>query len=161
MVMIAFDHIDRQILEILQREGRITNAELALRVGLTPGPTLSRVNKLESSGLIRNYVAILDRTKLSLGVTAFVSIILKQHGKASSLAFVEAMLALPEVLECHHIAGEEDFLLKVVAASPADYEEFVLDKLSELPEVSRVNTTFVLSSPKSLTAVPLTKGFSL
>ena len=153
----SVDAIDRQILDILQREGRITNAELATRVGLTPGPTLSRVNKLESMGLIRSYVAILDRNKLGLGVTAFVSIILKQHGKASSLAFVEAMKTLPEVLECHHIAGEEDYLLKVVAASPADYEEFVLDKLSELPEVLRVNTTFVLSSPKSLTALPLTK----
>ena len=153
----SVDAIDRQILDILQREGRITNAELATRVGLTPGPTLSRVNKLESMGLIRSYVAILDRNKLGLGDTAFVSIILKQHGKASSLAFVEAMKTLPEVLECHHIAGEEDYLLKVVAASPADYEEFVLDKLSELPEVLRVNTTFVLSSPKSLTALPLTK----
>ena len=153
----SVDAIDRQILDILHREGRITNAELATRVGLTPGPTLSRVNKLESMGLIRSYVAILDRNKLGLGVTAFVSIILKQHGKASSLAFVEAMKTLPEVLECHHIAGEEDYLLKVVAASPADYEEFVLDKLSELPEVLRVNTTFVLSSPKSLTALPLTK----
>lgn len=155
--MTAFDAIDRQILEILQREGRITNAELAARVGLTPGPTLARVNKLEASGLIRGYVALVDRNRIGLDVTAFVSIILKQHGKASSVAFIEAMQGLPEVLECHHIAGEQDFLLKVVAASPREYESFVLDKLSELPEVARVNTTFVLSSPKSLTALPLPK----
>lgn len=153
--MVTVDPVDMQILEILQRDGRITNAELAARIGLTPGPTLSRVNKLETMGLISGYVALLDRSKLGLGVTAFVSIILKQHGKASSLSFIEAMRALPEVLECHHIAGEEDFLLKVVAQSPADYESFVLDKLSELPEVLRVNTTFVLSSPKSQTALPL------
>ena len=151
----GIDAVDRHILEILQCEGRITNAELATRVGLTPGPTLARVAKLESIGTIRGYAALVDRDRVGLPVTAFVSVILKGHGAAASHGFVEAITTLPEVLECHHIAGEEDFLLKVVAASPGDYESFVLNKLMEIPDVQRIKTTFVLSSPKSQTAVPI------
>lgn len=151
----ALDAADKQILDILQTEGRITNAELASRIGLTPGPTLARVNKLEASGVISCYCAIVDHAKLGLPVTAFVSVIMNNHGVAASMAFFNAMAKLPEVLECHHIAGEEDYLLKVVAASPSDYERFVLDKLMELPDVQRVKTTFVLSSPKSTTAIPI------
>lgn len=151
----AIDTVDNQILDILQREGRITNAELAGRVGLTPGPTLARVAKLEASGYIRGYAALVDHSRVGLPVTAFVSVILKEHGAAASRGYVEAMASMPEVLECHHIAGDEDYLLKVVAASPADYESFVLNKLMELPGVQRIKTTIVLSSPKSQTAVPI------
>ena len=157
----SLDAVDRQILDILQREGRVTNADLAARVRLTPGPTLARVNKLESSGYIMGYCALVNHAQVGLPVTAFVSVILNNHGVSASNAFHSAMVALPEVLECHHIAGEEDYLLKVVAASPADYERFVLDKVMELPDVQRVKTTFVLSSPISLTAVPIREGLKV
>lgn len=149
------DALDQEILKILQSEGRITNAELAQRIGLTPGPTLSRVNKLEQSGYICGYAALVDHGKVDLPVTAFVSVILTSHNKSASEAFVSALKAIPEVLECHHIAGEEDFLLKVVAENPGDYETFILEKLTSLEPVQRVKTTFVLSSPKSTTAVPI------
>ena len=149
------DALDQKILFVLQREGRITNAELAQRIGLTPGPTLARVNRLESSGVISRYVALLDRKSIGLPVTAFVSVILKSHGRETSRGFVDAVSELPEVLECHHIAGEEDYLLKVVAESPSDYESFVLNKLMEVADLQRVKTTFVLSSPKCTTAVPV------
>lgn len=151
------DPIDAQILEILQKDGRITNAELATRVGLTPGPTLARVNKLEASGVITGYCAQVDHARVGLPVTAFVSIIMKTHGKESSEAFLNALRNLDEVQECHHIAGEEDYLLKVVAASPQDYESFFLNKLATVPDVLRVKTTIVLSSPKCEVGIPIRK----
>ncbi|MDQ2985351.1 MAG: Lrp/AsnC family transcriptional regulator [Armatimonadota bacterium] len=153
--MEQFDDTDRTILTMLQNEGRLTNVELASRVGLTPPPTLSRVKRLEEAGLIRKYVAVVDQEKLGLPVTAFVHVIHKEHTRATSEAFLAAVDLLPEVLECHHIAGDEDFLLKVVAASPLDYEKFVLEKLTAIEGVQRVKTTFVLSSPKNETAIPV------
>jgi Lrp/AsnC family leucine-responsive transcriptional regulator len=153
--MEQFDEIDGMILKILQNEGRLTNVELASRVGLTPPPTLARVKRLEEAGLIARYVALVDQEKLGLPVTAFVHVIHKEHNQETSRAFLAAVAGLPEVLECHHIAGDEDFLLKVVAASPLDYEKFVLEKLTAIEGVQRVKTTFVLSSPKSETAIPV------
>ena len=149
------DSIDSAILRILQLDGRITNFQLAKKVGLTPAPTLARVKKLEASGYIRRFVALVDQTKLGMPVTAFVSVILESHKKKTTVDFVKAVQQLPEVLECHHIAGEEDFLLKVVAASPQDYERFVLDKLTKIDGIEKVKTTFVLSSSKLETAIPV------
>lgn len=152
------DSVDLRILEILQHEGRITNLDLAKRIGLTPAPTLARVKKLEQTGYIRRYAAIADQAKLGKPVTAFVSVILESHRKSTSIDFVEAVEKLPEVLEIHHIAGDEDFLLKVVAASPGEYEEFVLEKLTKVRGIERVKTTFVLSSAKLETAIPVKGG---
>lgn len=151
----TLDAMDRAILGILQKEGGITNVELAQRVGLTPGPTLARVNKLEASGMITGYVALVNRAEMGLSVTAFVSVSLRAHNKAANDEFLAAVCQLPDVLEVHHIAGDEDFLLKVVAASPAAYEEFVLERLTSVADLQRVKTTFVLSSPKCTTAVPV------
>jgi Lrp/AsnC family leucine-responsive transcriptional regulator len=152
------DAMDRKILTLLQKEGRITNAELAHRIGLTPAPTLARVAKLERQGYIRRYVAIADQARLGLPVTAFVSVILQSHKKKTSEDFRAAVEKLPEVLECHHIAGDEDFLLKVLAASPGDYERFVLEKLTQISGIEKVKTTFVLSSSKLETAIPVHGG---
>jgi len=153
--MIGLDAVDLKILDILQSEGRITNAELAHRIGLTPGPALTRVHKLESAGYIKRYVAVVDRDALGLPVTAFVAVIMREHGRLASEQFQRAVDSIPEVLECHHIAGDEDYLLKVVAASPADFERFVLEVLSEIPSVQRVKTTFVLSTTKNETSIPV------
>jgi len=152
------DATDARILEILQIEGRITNSELATRIGLSAGATLARVGKLESGGFIAGYAAILDRAGLGLSITAFVAVILKSHGRQESADFLTAVQGLPQVLECHHIAGEEDYLLKVVASSPSDFETFVLDELANIPAVLRVKTTFVLSSPKVSTSIPIRTG---
>ncbi len=153
--MATLDQTDRRILEILQDDGAITNAELAERVGLTPAPTLERVRKLEREGYIRKYVALLDQGKLGRPVTAFVSVIMRTHGQKASDDLRRAVEKLPEVLECHHIAGEEDFLLKVVSASPLDYERFVLERLTKIAGIEKVKTTFVLSSPKLETRIPV------
>ncbi|HMS54560.1 MAG TPA: Lrp/AsnC family transcriptional regulator [Fimbriimonadaceae bacterium] len=149
------DAIDYAILVILQSEGRITNAELASRIGLTPGPVLARVNKLEASGLIQGYTAVLDRERLGFPVTVFVAVIVKSHDQPTCDSFVRAVNELDEVLECHHIAGDEDYLLKVVAQSPADYERFTTEKLATIPSIQRIKTTFVLSSSKSTSRIPL------
>jgi len=132
----------------------MTNTELAKRVGLTPAPTLERVRRLERDGIIRKYVALVDQAKLGKPVTAFVSVIMRSHGQRTSDAFRKAVARLAEVLECHHIAGDQDFLLKVVAASPLDYEPFVLERLTKIAGIEKINTTFVLSSPKVETRIP-------
>lgn len=152
------DPVDYKILEILQRDGRIANFRLAKKVGLTPTPTLARVKKLEAAGLIRRYVALVDQTRLGMSVTAFVSVILESHKKKTSLDFVDAVQKLPEVLECHHIAGDEDYLLKVVAKNPEDYEKFVLEKLTRIAGIEKVKTIIVLSSSKLETAIPVKGG---
>jgi Lrp/AsnC family transcriptional regulator, leucine-responsive regulatory protein len=152
------DGIDLKILRILQKEGRITNFKLAKKIGLTPAPTLMRVKKLEQSGFIKRFVALLDAEKLGLPVLAFVHVILEAHNRKTTLDFMQAMRKYPEVLECHHIAGDEDFLLKVAAASPAEYENFVLEKLTKVVGIEKVKTTFVLSSSKLETALPIKEG---
>lgn len=151
----ALDTTDYRILDILQSDGKITNAELASRVGLTPAPTLARVSKLESMGLIMGYTAELNREMLGYSVIAFVAVIMKEHGGPATAQFLERVAELPEVLECHHIAGEEDYLLKVVASSPRSYEQFLLEKLILLDSVQRVKTSFVLSSPKMTNRIPV------
>jgi DNA-binding Lrp family transcriptional regulator len=149
------DAIDRSILRLLQEDGSMTNTDLAERVGLTAAPTLERVRKLEREGFIRKYVALVDPAKLGKSVTAFVAVIMKSHGQQTSEVFRRAVAKLPEVLECHHIAGEEDFLLKVVSGSPTDYEKFVLERLTKIAGIEKVKTTFVLSSPKLETKIPI------
>lgn len=147
--------MDRQILNILQQDGRVTNVELAGRVGLTPGPTLARVNKLEAAGYLTGYVGLVDREKLGLSVTVIVAVSLRSHTSETNAAFLKAVAELPEIIEVHHVAGDDDFLLKVVAASPRDYEQFVLEKLTAVADLQRVKSTFVLSSPKWTTAIPI------
>jgi Lrp/AsnC family transcriptional regulator, leucine-responsive regulatory protein len=152
------DAMDLKILTILQRDGRITNFKLAKKIGLTPAPTLMRVKKLEEAGYIRQFVALVDAGKLGLPILAFVHVILEAHNRKTTLDFMQAMRKYPEVLECHHIAGDEDFLLKVIAESPAEYEDFVLEKLTKVGGIEKVKTTFVLSSSKLETAIPLKGG---
>src|SRR5258706_10700170 len=136
--MTAFDPIDARILNLLQEDGSMTNSALASRVGLTPAPTLERVRKLEREGYIRKYVALADPAKLGKPVTAFVSVIMRSHGQQTDASLRKAVAKLPEVLECHHIAGDEDYLLKVVATSPTDYEQFVLGKLMKIAGIEKI-----------------------
>ena len=149
------DTTDLKILTVLQQDGRITNFKLAKKIGLSPTPTLLRVKKLEEAGYIKRFVALLDPEKLGLPVLAFVHVILEAHNRKTTLDFMQMVQRFPEVLECHHIAGDEDFLLKVIAASPGEYENFVLEKLTKVAGIEKVKTTFVLSSSKLETAVPI------
>lgn len=153
VVLEALDAIDRQILALLQDNGRMTNAALAEAVGLTPTPMLQRIRKLEQAGVITGYRAVVDPAKVGRPVLAFVHVTLKSHGLAVHQRFLQLVEGLPEVLECHHIAGEEDFLVKIAVHDIAEVESFLLRRLSAAEVIGRVKTTFVLSSSKRSGAI--------
>ena len=116
---IKLDNTDRKILEILQSNAKITNAQLSKDIGLSPAPTLERVKKLENSGIIRSYHAKLDTSKIGLGVSTFVQVSLKGHNKNNIDTFIKRINDIPEVIECHHITGSGDFILKVISSDIA------------------------------------------
>ena len=149
------DETDRTILRLLQANGRMTNAALAEAVGLTATPMLQRIKKLEQRGVISGYAAIVNPRAVGRGTTAFVHVKQAEHKLATHKRFLKAIAEFPEVVECHHIAGEEDFLLKVVVRDIAEYELFLLHSLTKIPGIDRVKTTFVLSTSKDETAVPI------
>jgi len=126
------DETDVQILNLLQNDGRITNAELAKRVGLSPPSVLQRVRALEKSGLIRSYVAILEPERLGLRITALVMISLSLHQEQPIERFRRAIQEIPEIIECYHVSGDFDFLLKVVVRDMRAYEVFLREKLSKI-----------------------------
>lgn len=126
----------------------MTNAALAEAVGLTPTPMLQRIRKLEQAGVINRYMAVVDPAKVGRPVQAYVHVTLRTHGFAIHQRFLELVQGLEEVLECHHIAGDEDFLLKVAARDIAELEKILLHRLSTSDVIGRVKTTFILSSSK-------------
>lgn len=150
----VLDDIDRKVVRLLQENGRLTNAALAEAVGLTPTPMLARVRRLEEAGVIQRYMAIVDAPSVGMGVTSFVHVSLQSHGLAIHTKFLKLVDELPEVVECHHIAGDEDFLLKVVVHDIAALEHFLLHRLSTSGVVGRVKTTLVLSSRRIAGAIP-------
>ena len=149
------DALDRAILEILQTEGRLSNAELARRLNLSPPATHARMKRLEEQGVIRRYAALLEREKVGYDMLCFVHISLQLHQPAQVESVRRAIRDLPEVLECHHITGEHDYLLKVVIRNRKDLERFVIERLTPIPGVARIQTSLVLSEVKSTTALPL------
>ena len=153
--MVKLDKINRKILEILQNDSSITNADLAKRIGLAPASTLERVKKLETAGVMRKYVGLVDQEKVGKGITVFVEVSLVNHTASAISTFTRAITAIPEVLECHHLAGDKDFLLKVVTNSISQYRDFALDKLANLEGIGRVHTLFSLHTVKSTTAIPI------
>lgn len=155
MAEFELDEVDRKILHLLQQNGRMTNAALAEAVGLTPTPMLQRIKKLEQARVIRGYRAILDPLAMGKGLLAYVAVQMTEHKLITHQRFVDSILKFEEVLECHHISGEEDYLLKVLARDMEDYEYFILHRITQIPGISRVKTTFVMSSPKMVTAIPI------
>lgn len=149
------DNLDRRILAALQRNARLSNVQLAEEVGLSPSPCLRRVRLLEEAGVIRGYHAELDRSKSGLGLTVFVGVKVERHHDASANAFRAAVIDLPEVISCHVVSGESDFLLQVVLPDLASYEGFLFSTLLKLPGVSDIRSNFAISTVKSQTALPL------
>jgi len=149
------DKLDTEILEILQTEGRISNAELARRVNLSPPATLVRIRRLEESGYIQRYVTLLDRQQAGYDLLCFVRVSLQLHDVEQVMGFREAVQQLPEVLECHHVTGDYDYLLKVVAQNTRDLENFLLHQLTPIPGVARIYTSLVLNEVKVTTVIPL------
>lgn len=149
---------DIRILEVLQDKGRIPNVQLAAEVGLSPSAVLERVRKLEERGIIERYVALVDHKLVGLGTVAFVAVSLNLHQKDSIENFHHFVAGCAKVLECHHVAGTEDYLLKVYSRDIDDYEHFLLNALTRIRGVDRVRTMFVLSTLKRETAIPLEFG---
>ena len=139
------DPTDLQIIGLLAVDGRMTFADLAQRVGLTGPSVAERVRRLEAQGVIRDVVARLDPAALGLGLTAFISVSLT--ASAGTATFLAAVDALPEIVECHHTAGEDDYLLKVHVAGTRGLEHLITHGLKSIPGVSSTRTTVVLSSP--------------
>ncbi|WP_341224332.1 Lrp/AsnC family transcriptional regulator [uncultured Arcticibacterium sp.] len=149
------DVIDHKLLEILQRNGKITNAQLSKDVGLSPAPTLERVKKLEQSGIIESYHAQVNRQKVGLGVITFVQVTLKGHQKTIIDAFVNKINSVPEIIECHHVTGSCDFLLKVIAQDITNYQELIMDTINEIDVVSSTQTMVILQTIKNSKVLPI------
>lgn len=154
---LKFDLTDRKILEILQQKAKITNAQLAKEIGLSPAPTLERVKKLENLGIIDSYHAVISKEKVGLGVTTFIHVTLLKHKKDFLNSFVDRVNQIPEVVECHHITGQGDFVLKVVAEDIAEYQNFMIDVISEIPEIDNLQSTIILSTFKDSKVMPIPK----
>ena len=152
---LKLDPIDKKILEKLQANAKITNSQLAQEIGLSPAPTLERVRKLENMGLIQSYHARIDMAKLGLGVSIFVQISLSSHKKNQIKSFVDKINKIPEVVECHHITGAGDFLLKVITKDIASYQELILEKLVDIEEIGNMQSMVILSTFKDNKVMPL------
>jgi Lrp/AsnC family leucine-responsive transcriptional regulator len=150
-----FDSIDRKILAILQENGKITNAQLSVDVGLSPAPTLERVKKLEKNGVIESYHAKLNKQEIGLGVSTFVHVALISHRKGIVDSFVEQIIRIPEVVECHHITGQGDFIIKVVARDITAYQKLLVEVINEIPEIDNTQSTVILSTFKDSRAMPI------
>lgn len=149
------DEIDKEILVLIQENGRISNAELSRRLNLSPPATHARVRRLEREGLIEGYAGLLSREKLGYDLLCFVLVGLTVHQFEHVYGFRERVLAMPEVLECFNITGEYDYLLKVVLRNREDLERFVVGELTPLPGVARLQTSLVLSEVKSSFKLPV------
>lgn len=152
---VRFDEIDIAILQQLQGDSKITNATLAQRVGISPPSTLERVKKLEQEGIIRGYVALLDYAALDKSICALVHVTLREHGEDKLNVFKNKVREFEEVQAAWHTAGEEDFILKVLVTDMQQYEDFVVFRLSAVPNIGRIRTSFCLSTVKEETRVPL------
>jgi Lrp/AsnC family leucine-responsive transcriptional regulator len=153
---ITLDRYDRRILEVLQQEGRISNQELAERIGLSPSPCLRRVRALEESGIIAGYRAHLDHRKLGLDLMALIHISMDRHTPERFERFEAAMRAMPEVLECLLITGQDaDYQVKVVVRDMDDFQVLLLNKITRIEGVTGVHSSFVLRRVVDTTAVPV------
>ncbi|MEM7723265.1 MAG: Lrp/AsnC family transcriptional regulator [Pseudomonadota bacterium] len=146
--MTKIDAKDHQILQVLSRDGRISNLDLAEKVALSPSACLRRVQALEADGVIAGYRAVFDPDRLGIGFVAYIAVGLSEHTKRAQTAFERAMQAAPQVRECHNITGAVEYLLRVEATDLRAYKRFHTDVLGSLPQVATITTYVVMGSPK-------------
>lgn len=150
------DHTDISILKILQENARLTNQEIAEKLHKTASPIYRRIKRLEEEGFIKRYVAILDPQKIDRGMMAFTHVQLKDHSQDSLRLFEQAIIRLPEVLECYHMTGMYDFILKVAVKDLAAYHEFLMNELFGIMAIGSVQSTLVMKESKHEGAFPIT-----
>ena len=158
MKRIKLDKIDRRILDELQNDGRMTNVELARRAGISAPPCLRRVRALEEAGLIRGYHADIDPESMGYGVTVFAQVGLSSQAETDLKAFEALVGAWPEVREVHMLAGETDFLVKIVATDWDAYQRFLTTKLTSAPNVAHVKSALAIRTSKAAPGVPIAVG---
>lgn len=156
----SFDRIDAKLLEEVQRDARLTTAELAAHVALSTSPCWRRLKRLESSGVIRGYRAQLSPEALGWGVTAFVHVMMENHSMTLGAQFEEAVQLIPQVVACHNVSGQYDFLLQVVARDLRSFGEFARSTIRTLPGVKEMNSSFSLREVKSGQVLPIPEGFA-
>ncbi|XOV79080.1 MAG: Lrp/AsnC family transcriptional regulator [Aestuariibacter sp.] len=149
------DKFDREILRVLQRDATVSMADLSQIVGLSHTPCWRRVKKLESAGIIQRKVTILNNKLLNLGVSVFIYVTLKNHDTDSLNGFEEAVQDIDEIVECHTTSGDKDYLLKVIVESIEEYEQLLKSKLTHLPFVDHLSSTFALKQVKNTTELPI------
>lgn len=149
------DTIDYRILDQLQRNGRISNVELATAVGLSPSPCLRRVRELENAGVIDRYAAILDQGAAGYALSIFVQVTLERQVEAALEAFEQAIAVRPEVMECYLMTGDSDYLLRIVVPDVTAYEVFLKNHLTRISGVASIKSSFALNRVKYETALPL------
>lgn len=154
-VQANIDETDKEILRLLQASGRISNADIARQVGLSAPATHARVRRLEDAGVIRQYATLLDRETIGFDMVCFINVSLQLHQFDAIERFKELVQDMPEVLECHHITGEFDYLLKAVFRNRDELQEFVVNKLTPIPGMARINTSLVLIEIKATQQLPI------
>lgn len=154
----TLDAIDYRILDRLQEDAGGTNVELAEKVGLSPSPCLRRVRLLEEAGIIERYVALLDPEAIGLGMTVFVEVRLDSKKQRDVEDFERAVIGLPEVMECHIVAGDYDYLLRVALPDMSHFRQFIMRRLLEMPNIASTRSSFSVGEVKRTTKLPLTTG---
>lgn len=148
------DELDLSILKRLQENGKITNLQLSKDIGLSPAPTLERVKKLETNGFIHSYHALVDESKLDLGISAFMQIsLIRQRDNAIS-NFIEQIAKIEEVMECYNVTGQADYLLKIVVKDITAFDALVKEKLTSIPEIRNMHSMIIISKDKYSTVLP-------
>ena len=155
MTRVSLDKIDRTILEVIQEEARITNAELAERVGLSPSPCWRRVRALEQTRVIRRYVTLVDAEAIGLPINVFATVTLEKQVERALERFERAVAQRPEVMECYLMTGEFDYLLRIVVPSLGAYERFLMDHLTRIEGIASIKSSFALKQVRYKTALPL------
>jgi DNA-binding Lrp family transcriptional regulator len=150
-----FDLLDLRLLDELQRDGALSNVELARRVHLSPSPCLARVKALETAGVIERYVALVNAGKLGLGLNVFISISLKTQSKESLAAFEGRIAEHDEVMECYLMTGDSDYLIRVAVPDIGALERFILEQLSPIEGIEKIRSSFALKQVRYKTALPL------
>ena len=153
---LSLDEIDRRILTELQRDGRLSNQDLATRIGISPSPCWRRVRGLEAGGVIKGYAALVDPAALGLNVSVFTQVSLERQEEKALQIFEGAVADWPEIMECYLMTGDADYLLRVVVPDLAAYEQFLMRKLTRIRGIASVKSSFALRSVKYRTDLPIT-----
>ena len=151
----AMDQMDKHILQALQQNGKLQNNDLAERIGLSPSPCLRRVKQLEDAGIIDRYVALVNPKKVNLGLTVFARIWLKSQDEQTVNQFIDAIMNIPEIVECQLMAGDCDFFLRIVVENLESYRKFQINHLNKISGIQNVKTEIPLQTIKQTTELPL------